>query len=124
MKDFLKIIEFFLSDVEHSEVTCHCVWALSFMSEIGSDEQISAIMELDISDKLIELMSCEDSQTTAAALRTVGNILSGNDKFTSKMIEHGVIAPLYKLLMSPQSVFRKEATWAISNILGWYYFAY
>lgn len=103
-------------NVNDNDAKIRCIWALSYLSD-GSDEQIAAIMELEICDKLVELMSSENDKLSFAALRTVGNILTGDDTFASTLIEYGVLAPLYKLLMSPQKTLKREATWAISNIL-------
>ncbi len=58
---------------------------------------------------------CAHSVKTPA-LRTVGNILSGDDLHTQLMINLSVLPCLLSLLGCPKQTIRKEACWAISNI--------
>lgn len=50
------------------------------------------------------------------ALRTVGNIVTGDDMQTQVAINCGVLSALLSLLSSPKDSIRKEACWTISNI--------
>jgi importin subunit alpha-6/7 len=50
------------------------------------------------------------------ALRSVGNIVTGDDAQTQVVISSGVLASLGNLLSSPKEGIRKEACWTISNI--------
>ncbi len=50
------------------------------------------------------------------ALRTVGNILSGDDLQTQLMVNLSVLPCLLSLLSCPKKTIRKGACWAISNI--------
>jgi importin subunit alpha-1 len=50
------------------------------------------------------------------ALRTVGNIVTGDDMQTQIVLNSGVLNALLSLLSSPKEGIRKEACWTISNI--------
>lgn len=50
------------------------------------------------------------------ALRSVGNIVTGDDVQTQVIINCGALAALLSLLSSPKDGIRKEACWTISNI--------
>ncbi len=50
------------------------------------------------------------------ALRTVGNIVSGNDKQTQVALDAGILPPLTRLLHHPKKIIRKETCWTLSNI--------
>ena len=50
------------------------------------------------------------------ALRSVGNIVTGDDLQTQVVIASGALPALLSLLSSPKEGIRKEACWTISNI--------
>jgi importin subunit alpha-6/7 len=50
------------------------------------------------------------------ALRSVGNIVTGDDVQTQVVINSGALPALLHLLSSPKDGIRKEACWTISNI--------
>ena len=50
------------------------------------------------------------------ALRTVGNIATGDDSQTQIITDCGAVQRLGQLLSSPKKGIRKEACWTISNI--------
>lgn len=52
----------------------------------------------------------------SAALRAVGNIVTGDDKQTDVVLECMALPSLLHLLSSSKETIRKEACWAISNI--------
>ena len=52
----------------------------------------------------------------APALRTIGNIVTGNDLQTQVIMNSNVLQCLSSLLQSPKRGIRKEACWTISNI--------
>jgi hypothetical protein len=53
------------------------------------------------------------------ALRSLGNIVSGNDKQTEIVLENGALDAMLPLLQQyhKQNV-RKECCWALSNVAG------
>lgn len=51
-----------------------------------------------------------------AALRAVGNIVTGDDIQTQVVINCDALPCIYRLLFSPSETIKKEACWTISNI--------
>jgi importin subunit alpha-6/7 len=52
----------------------------------------------------------------SAALRAVGNIVTGDDAQTQMILNCSALPCLHHLLSSPKETIRKEACWTISNI--------
>lgn len=52
----------------------------------------------------------------SAALRAVGNIVTGDDMQTQVILNCSVLPCLLELLVSTKETIRKEACWTISNI--------
>jgi Karyopherin (importin) alpha len=52
----------------------------------------------------------------SAALRAVGNIVTGDDVQTQVILNCSALPCLLHLLASPKESIRKEACWTISNI--------
>lgn len=52
----------------------------------------------------------------SAALRAVGNIVTGNDTQTQLILNCNALPCILQLLSSPKETIRKEACWTISNI--------
>jgi len=52
----------------------------------------------------------------SAALRAVGNIVTGDDVQTQVILNCSALPCLLHLLASPKESIRKEASWTISNI--------
>jgi len=113
----MRIVEFFLKNVHSEEVQNHSMWALSYFSD-GSDAQIKAVLEMDVQDKVLDFVRSDNPALKAPGLRTAGNLVTGKDEFTEKMIQAGLIEALAKSLRDEKKIFRKEACWALSNILA------
>lgn len=90
-------------------------WALSYLTD-GSNDKIQAVLETGIISRLVELLTSPDGNILTPALRTVGNIVSGNDIQTDAVIVAGGLPHLCALLRHHRANVVKEATWAISNI--------
>jgi importin subunit alpha-1 len=56
------------------------------------------------------------SSVKTPALRSIGNIVTGDDLQTQVVIASGALPALRSLLSSPKEGIRKEACWSISNI--------
>ncbi|GAB4855661.1 Importin subunit alpha-4 [Ancistrocladus abbreviatus] len=98
------------------EVLTDACWTLCFLSD-GPNEKIQAVIEAGICRRLIELLLYPSPAVIIPALRTVGNIVSGDDHQTQFIIDNQVLPNLYKLLTeNHKKSIKKEACWAISNI--------
>lgn len=99
-----------------TEILTDACWALSYLSD-GTDEKIQEVIDTDISSRLIELLRHSTPAVHIPALRTAGNIVTGDDDQTEIMINAGILPCLNEMLTnSVKSTIRKEACWTISNI--------
>lgn len=100
------------------EAISDAVWALSYISD-GSNERIQAVVEAGggvVVPALINMLRSDKLLVVVPALRTLGNIVSGNDAQTQLVVSHGVVEAVQPLLSSIKKNIRKEVCWMLSNI--------
>ncbi len=103
----------YLQDTEIVNNTCS---ALSDISD-GTSNRIDAILQenADIVVRLIEvLLGSTRGDVQLAALKVIGNITTGDDNQTQRVIE--ALPSFVWLLDQPDMEIRREVCWALSNI--------
>ncbi|OWM72417.1 hypothetical protein CDL15_Pgr018302 [Punica granatum] len=103
-----------LIHVNDEEVLTDACWALSYLSD-GPNDKIQAVIEAGVCKRLVELLLHPSPTVLIPALRTVGNIVTGDDAQTQAVIDSSIISPLVNLLQHAEFDIKKEAAWAISN---------
>lgn len=104
---------------DDDEVLIDACWALSYLSDDTGpqNQKIQAVLEARVADTLVNLLSHNSASVKTPALRTVGNIVTGDDSQTQEILKcNNFLALLNQLLYDQKKGIRKEACWTISNI--------
>ena len=97
------------------EILIDVCWAISYLSD-RCKEGIQALVESGVCPRLVDLLIHPSSSVQTPTLRSVGNLVTGDNFQTQVVIESGALPALLSLLSSPEEGIKKEACWAISNI--------
>ena len=108
------LIQVLIQNDSEDIITDIC-WALSYLSD-GAKERVNDLLNPSFLAKIIQLLNHEQVAISIPCLRTIGNIVTGDDHQTQIAIEGGLIPALNVLLGHPKKTVRKETCWVLSNI--------
>lgn len=97
------------------EILADGCWCASYLSD-GPNEYIEDVIRSGLVPRVVQLLSFESHSVQTPALRTVGNIVTGDDSQTQAVLNHGALPALSNLLSSSKASIVKETCWTISNI--------
>jgi|TARA_B110000881_G_scaffold217366_1_gene234670 importin subunit alpha-1 len=101
---------------EDEETVVDALWALSYMTD-GSNDQIQGVLDaVDLKRIVPYLAPTWRTVVQVPALRVMGNVVSGNDAQTQRVIASGAVPSIVAMLNSHKSSIRKETCWVLSNI--------
>lgn len=101
---------------ESRNIVADSCWILSYVTEGKGEQGIEKVMGLGVEMTLIRHMGSKDPLVQIPALRTLGNILTGNDSQAQYLLNLGIIDHLSGLMYSHNREIRKEVLWCFSNI--------
>lgn len=99
------------------EIEVDALWTLVFLSD-GADTKQEAVAGETVCQRLVLLLKTNELPYLVPAVRTIGNLMSGDDQTTQKVIDNGALSALLPLLSHVRSGVRKEACWSVSNVLA------
>ena len=114
----LPVLAHIINHSEDAEVLTDACWALSYLSDDTgpSNTKIQAVIQAGVTRKLVQLLMHNSPNVKTPALRTVGNIVTGDDQQTQEILRMSALPCLKALLDNPKKGIRKEACWTLSNI--------
>ncbi|KAH7655077.1 Importin subunit alpha protein [Dioscorea alata] len=98
------------------EILADSCWSLSYLCD-GTSDKVQAVIDAGVCPRLVELLMHPLPTVVIPALRTVGNIVTGDDIQTQHIISQNALPCLLDLLIREhKKSIKKEACWIISNI--------
>eukprot|EP00795_Rhopilema_esculentum_P016889 gene16889-8368_t len=77
---------------------------------------LQAVIQAGVVPVLVRFLSHTEIKLQTAALRAVGNIVTGTDEQTQVVLDNGALEHFPALLQHPKEKIKKEAVWFLSNI--------
>merc|ERR1712210_412124 len=82
----------------------------------GPNEKIQCVVDAGVIPSLVTLLDSGEISVMTPSLRTLGNIVTGNDTQTDAVLAAQAVPVFAKLLQHPKMNIVKEAAWTITNL--------
>ncbi|CAF0815379.1 unnamed protein product, partial [Didymodactylos carnosus] len=132
VQDILPALNYLISYTDIT-ILVDTVWALAYLLDGGNtqiqvmliyyvDDLISrvlfncAFVDSGVVPMIVKLLDHNEVKIVTAALRAVGNIVTGTDEQTQIVLNNNALSCFPKLLKHPKDKLNKEAVWFLSNI--------
>ena len=96
---------------EDEQILQDASWAFSYLCEVENAQQMQAIKDSGSLDRLVNLLNHESHNVRHPALRTIGNVVSGDQddgQMTSYVINLGLLHELQRLMTSDNAKIKRE----------------
>ena len=103
---------------EDTETLVDALWALSYFTDSDEGDMLQMAVESGVCARLAVLLKHDSVTVQTPALRTIGNIVTGDEVQTQVIINHGALESLQFILDSNRKTLKKEACWAVSNVMA------
>lgn len=104
------------------QIVTDALWAISYITD-GSNDRIQTVIDANLLPNLVSILDrCSlnpDKELTlmSPCIRSLGNIVTGNDEQTQACIDQGVLHPFQRILVNCNKVcIIKEICWCVSNV--------
>ena len=97
-------------------VMLDAAWAFSYLAD-GSPERVQLLVDSGHLPRFVSLLMHTNTSIASAALRTLGNVVTGNDSQTQAVLDASVLPVIAHIIQNPpRESMLKEASWLLSNI--------
>ncbi|KAK2640334.1 hypothetical protein Ddye_028129 [Dipteronia dyeriana] len=104
----------YLDDEEILTAVCK---ALACISAFTMDRIMdSVLIFMNVLPRLLQLLEYPSNKVCIPALRTLGNLVTGDNTQTQRVLDEGFLSYLHNFLEHSNRIIRKETCWIISNI--------
>jgi len=102
-----------------TETIVEAAWGIGFYLERTTEknERIKTIVNMNITDRLLEFINDEDPACVRPILRTFCHLSYGTSDMIMKFYTNALVEKLYNIFSSNYSRLRSEACWTISNFI-------
>jgi hypothetical protein len=101
---------------EMEDIVSDACWILCNVTDGGDRERIEKVLEIDVAQKLLNLILAPTDKVQVPALRAIGNMTAGDDSQIQTLLNLGLLDKLFILLTSRKKLIRKDAIWCLSNV--------
>ncbi|KAI3849425.1 hypothetical protein MKX03_030821 [Papaver bracteatum] len=115
VKLVLPALQHLIHSTDEEILTSACR-TLSYISN-GTNDKIQAVIKAGVCPRLVDLLLHPCPTVYTPSLRTIGNIVTGDDEQTQVVIDNQVLSCFHQLLTQNYGKnIKRETCWAISNI--------